>query len=41
MKKKKEMNLRMHKNDFDILIRSVHASAKLQIAKIHKNSKTN
>ena len=26
----------MHNNDFDILIRSVHYSAKLQIAKIHR-----
>ena len=27
----------MHNNDFDILLRSFHYSAKLQIAKIHKN----
>ena len=26
----------MHKNDFDTLLRNVHFSAKLQIAKIHK-----
>ena len=28
----------MHNYDFDILLRSVHCSAKLQIAKIHKNT---
>ena len=33
---KKKMHLLMHNNDFDILLRSVHYSAKLQIAKIHK-----
>ena len=27
----------MHNNDFDILLRSVQYSAKLQIAKIHNN----
>ena len=32
------MHLRMHNNNFDILIRSVHYSAKLQISKIHRNS---
>ena len=35
--KKKEMHLRMHNNDFDMLLRSVNYSAKLQIEKIHKN----
>ena len=29
------MYIRMHNNDFDLLLRSVHYSAKLQIAKIH------
>ena len=29
----------MHNNDFDILLRSVHLSPKLQIPKIHKNIK--
>ena len=29
----------MHNDDFDVLLRSVHYSAKLQIAKIHKNAK--
>ena len=28
----------MYNNDFDILLRSVHYSFKLQIAKIHKNA---
>ena len=28
----------MHNNDFDILLRSVHYLAKLQIIKIHKNA---
>ena len=28
----------MHNNDFDILLRSVHYSAKLRIAKIDKNA---
>ena len=27
----------MHNSDFDILLRSVHLSPKLQIQKIHKN----
>ena len=36
-KRKKQMHRRMHNNDFDILLRSVHYSAKLQIPKIHKN----
>ena len=27
----------MHNNDFDILLRSVHLSPKLQIPQIHKN----
>ena len=31
--KKKEMHIRMHNNDFDILIRSDHCSAKLQMYK--------
>ena len=31
----------MHDNDFDILLRSVHYSTKLQIAKIHKNAPQN
>ena len=32
------MHIRMHNNDFDILPRSVHYYAKLQIvAKIHEN----
>ena len=31
------MQRRMHNNDFDILLRSVHQSPKLQIPKIHKN----
>ena len=31
------MHRRMHNNDFDILLRSVHLSPKLQILKIHKN----
>ena len=33
------MHIRMRNNDFDILLRSIHYSAKLQIAKIHKNVK--
>ena len=28
----------MHNNDFDIFLRSVHYSGKLQIAKIHKSA---
>ena len=32
------MHIRMHNYDFDILLRSVHFSAKLQIANIHKNA---
>ena len=32
------MYIRIHNNDFDILLRSVHYSAKLQIAKIHENA---
>ena len=32
------MHLRMYKNDFDILLRSVLYSAKLNVAKIHKNA---
>ena len=36
--KKKVMQIRMHNNDFDILLRSVHYSAKLRIAKIDKNA---
>ena len=36
--KKSEMHLWMHNNDFDRLLRSDHYSAKLQIAKIHKNA---
>ena len=42
-KQRKNMHIRMHYNDyndFDVLLRSVHYSAKLQIAKIHKMSKT-
>ena len=31
------MHRRMHNNDFDKLLRSVHESPKLQIPKIHKN----
>ena len=31
----------MHNNDFDILLRSVHLSPKLQIPKIHKNIQKN
>ena len=31
----------MHNNDFDILLRSVHYWAKLQISKIHKNAQNN
>ena len=31
----------MHNNDFDMFLRSVHYSAKLQIAKIHTNAKKN
>ena len=31
------MHRRMHNNDFDIPLRSVHLSPKLQIPKIHKN----
>ena len=31
------MHRRMHNNDFDILLRSVHLSPKLQIPKIYKN----
>ena len=30
------MHIRMHNNDFDILLTSVHYSVKLQIAKLHK-----
>ena len=33
IQKKKEMHRRMHNNDFDILLRSVHLSPKLQIPK--------
>ena len=32
------MHIRVHNNDFDIFLRSAHISAKLQIAKIHKNT---
>ena len=40
MKKKKiEMYLLMHNNDF-IFLTSVHYLSKLQIAKIHNNAKT-
>ena len=35
------MHRRVRNNDFDILIRSVNYSAKLQLAKIHKNTKKN
>ena len=35
----KKMYLRVHNNDFDILLRSVHYLAELQIPKIHKNAK--
>ena len=28
----------MHNNELDIILRSVHSSAKLQIANIHKNA---
>ena len=31
------MHRRMHNSDFDILLRSVDLSPKLQIPKIHKN----
>ena len=37
IQKKKEMHRWMHNNDFDILLRSVHLSPKLQIPKTHKN----
>ena len=37
---KKEMHRRMHNNDFDIVLRSVHYSAKLQIAKSIKTPKS-
>ena len=36
-KTKQEMYFRVHNNDLYILLRSVHYSAKLQIAKIQKN----
>ena len=36
--KKKGMHLGMHNNDFDILLRSDHYLAKLQITKIHYNA---
>ena len=39
--KKKEMHIRMHNNDFDVHLRSVHYSTKLQNTKIHKNIKKN
>ena len=32
------MHRRMHNNDFDILLRSVHLSPKLQIPKIYKKN---
>ena len=32
------MHIRIHNTDFDILLTSVHYSAKLQSAKIHKNA---
>ena len=35
--KKKEMHPRMHNNDFDIVLRSVHYSPRLQISKTYKN----
>ena len=35
------MHLQMHNNDFDILLRSVHYSSKLQNAKIYKNIQNN
>ena len=35
--KKIIMHRRMHNSDFDIFLRSVHLSPKLQIPKIHKN----
>ena len=35
------MHRRMHNNDFDILLRSVHLSPKLQIRKIHKKYSKN
>ena len=31
------MHIRMHNNNFDILFRSVHYSAKLQLAKLYEN----
>ena len=37
-KEEKEMDLRLHNNDFDMLLRSVHWSAKLQFAKKHTNA---
>ena len=37
VQKKKEMNLRMHNYDFDMLRRSVHLSPKLHIPNIHKD----
>ena len=37
--KNKEMHLQMHNNDSDILLRSIHYSAKLQNAKKYKNVK--
>ena len=33
------MPFRMHINDFDMLLRTVHYSSNLQIATIHKNDK--
>ena len=36
--KEKEMNLRMHNNDFDILLGTVLYSAKLQISKLYQNA---
>ena len=36
-RRKEEMHLRMHNNDFDIFLRSVHNSTKQYISKIDKN----
>ena len=37
-RKKGEMHLQVHNKYFDLLLRKVHYSAKLQIAKIHKHT---